>query len=137
MGVCFFRAYDPSAFKHWASKGACPGIPAVRELFATLQDKGFRVFLLTGRDEERLGSCTSQNLESEGFSGYDRLMMRYEHLLLFSSVNFKHYFFPCITARDHPAESAVIPLSLHGSVCYDNDSCICIKCLVYCKTIHQ
>lgn len=74
--VCF-RAYDPMAFKKWASQGACPGIPPVLGLFAALQDKGFKVFLLSGRDEETLGSCTSQNLESEGFSGYERLMMRY------------------------------------------------------------
>jgi predicted secreted acid phosphatase len=43
----------------------------------TLQDKGFKLFLLSGRDEETLGSCTSENLESEGFSGYERLLMRY------------------------------------------------------------
>jgi acid phosphatase len=71
-----FGAYDPSAFKTWASKGACPGIPAVLELFATLQAKGFKVFLLSGRDEETLATCTSENLESEGFLGYERLIMR-------------------------------------------------------------
>ena len=74
--ILFFRAYDPLAFKNWASQRACPGIPAVLQLFATLQDKGFKVFLLSGRDEETLGSCTSENLESEGFSGYERLLMR-------------------------------------------------------------
>ncbi|KAM0841399.1 hypothetical protein ACQ4PT_059028 [Festuca glaucescens] len=71
-----FGAYDPMAFKNWASLGACPGIPAVLQLFLTLQDKGFKLFLLSGRDEETLGSCTSENLESEGFSGYERLLMR-------------------------------------------------------------
>ncbi|PNT77475.1 hypothetical protein BRADI_1g63390v3 [Brachypodium distachyon] len=71
-----FGAYDPLAFKTWASQGACPGIPAVLRLFATLRDKGFKVFLLSGRDEETLGSCTTENLESQGFSGYERLMMR-------------------------------------------------------------
>uniref|UniRef100_A0A0D9VTN2 Acid phosphatase n=1 Tax=Leersia perrieri TaxID=77586 RepID=A0A0D9VTN2_9ORYZ len=71
-----FGAYDPSAFKMWASKGACPGIPAVLELYATLQAKGFKVFLLSGRDEETLATCTSENLESEGFLGYERLIMR-------------------------------------------------------------
>uniref|UniRef100_A0ACD5XL75 Uncharacterized protein n=1 Tax=Avena sativa TaxID=4498 RepID=A0ACD5XL75_AVESA len=71
-----FGAYDPLAFKNWASQGACPGIPAVLQLFMTLQDKGFKIFLLSGRDEETLGSCTSENLESEGFSGYQKLLMR-------------------------------------------------------------
>ena len=78
-GFLFFRAYDPLAFQKWASQEACPGIPAVLQLFVTLQGKGFKVFLLSGRDEETLRSCTSQNLESEGFSGYERLLMRYEH----------------------------------------------------------
>jgi predicted secreted acid phosphatase len=76
----YSRAYDPSAFKTWASKGACPGIPAVLELFATLQAKGFKVFLLSGRDEETLATCTSENLESEGFLGYERLIMRCDHI---------------------------------------------------------
>jgi hypothetical protein len=46
-------------------------------LFTTLLDKGFKVFLLSGRDEETLGSCTAANLEAEGFSGYERLIMRW------------------------------------------------------------
>ncbi|KAL6902198.1 hypothetical protein ACP4OV_005074 [Aristida adscensionis] len=71
-----FGAYDPLAFKAWASREACTGIPPVRELFTTLVDKGFKVFLLSGRDEETLGSCTAENLEAEGFSGHERLIMR-------------------------------------------------------------
>jgi hypothetical protein len=64
------------AFKAWASREACPGIRPVLGLFTTLLDKGFKVFLLSGRDEETLGSCTAANLEAEGFSGYERLIMR-------------------------------------------------------------
>lgn len=71
-----FGAYDPSAFKAWASKEACPGIPPVLGLFSALLDRGFKVFLLSGRDEEALGPCTAANLEAEGFSGYERLIMR-------------------------------------------------------------
>jgi predicted secreted acid phosphatase len=71
------RAYDPLAFNDWASRRACPGILPVLQMFTTLLDKGFKVFLLSGRDEETLGSCTADNLESEGFSGYERLIMRY------------------------------------------------------------
>ncbi|CAL4914243.1 unnamed protein product [Urochloa decumbens] len=71
-----FGAYDPLAFKAWASREACPGIPPVLGLFTALLDKGFKVFLLSGRDEETLGPCTAGNLEAEGFSGYERLIMR-------------------------------------------------------------
>ncbi|KAF0913684.1 hypothetical protein E2562_023779 [Oryza meyeriana var. granulata] len=84
-----FGAYDPSAFKMWATKGACPGIPAVFELFATLQAKGFKVFLLSGRDQETLGTCTLENLESEGFLGYERLIMRSPEYRRQSSSQFK------------------------------------------------
>lgn len=71
-----FGAYDPVAFRAWASRAICPGIPAMQWLFQTLRSRGFRVFLVTGRDEETLGSCTAANLAAAGFSGYDRLIMR-------------------------------------------------------------
>ena len=76
------------AFKAWASREACPGIHPVLGLFTTLLDKGFKVFLLSGRDEETLGSCTAANLEAEGFSGYERLIMRCsaEQLLPLGSI---------------------------------------------------
>ncbi|CAL4930831.1 unnamed protein product [Urochloa decumbens] len=74
-----FGAYDPLAFKAWASREACRGIPPVLGLFTALLEKGFKVFLLSGRDEETLGPCTAGNLEAEGFSGYERLIMRCEH----------------------------------------------------------
>ena len=56
-------------------------------LFQTLRSRGFRVFLVTGRDEETLGSCTAANLAAAGFSGYDRLIMRYARYRL-SSLQF-------------------------------------------------
>jgi len=65
------------AFRAWASRAICPGIPAMQWLLQTLRSRGFRVFVVTGRDEETLGSCTAANLAAAGFSGYDRLIMRY------------------------------------------------------------
>ncbi|XP_020396746.1 acid phosphatase 1 isoform X2 [Zea mays] len=64
-----FGAYDPVAFRAWASWATCPGIPAMQWLFQTLRGRGFRVFLVTGRDEETLGSSTAANLAAAGFSG--------------------------------------------------------------------
>ncbi|KAJ1292449.1 hypothetical protein BS78_02G392100 [Paspalum vaginatum] len=84
-----FGPYDPAAFKAWASRGACPGIPAVQWLFQTLKRRGFRVFLVTGRDEETLGPSTAANLLATGFSGYDRLIMRGSASRGASSVAFK------------------------------------------------
>ncbi|KAK7821306.1 acid phosphatase 1 [Quercus suber] len=37
---------------------------------------GFKVILLTGRDEETLGQATTDNLHSQGFIGYERLIFR-------------------------------------------------------------
>jgi predicted secreted acid phosphatase len=37
---------------------------------------GFKVFLLTGRDKEALREATIDNLQKEGFVGYERLILR-------------------------------------------------------------
>lgn len=56
--------------------GECPAIPAILGLFSNLVNSGFKVFLLTGRDEERLGQVTIANLHNQGFVGYERLILR-------------------------------------------------------------
>ncbi|WVZ17381.1 hypothetical protein V8G54_010363 [Vigna mungo] len=68
--------YDPSAFRKWAMTGRCPAISSVLRLFSILVDRGFKVFLLTGRDEESLGEVTKNNLQNQGFVGYERLILR-------------------------------------------------------------
>ncbi|GMY25736.1 acid phosphatase 1 [Fagus crenata] len=68
--------YDPQGFKAWAIKGGCPAIPAMLGLFKRLVQSGFKVILLTGRDEETLCQATTNNLHNQGFVGYQRLIMR-------------------------------------------------------------
>ncbi|KAJ7961051.1 putative Acid phosphatase 1 [Quillaja saponaria] len=68
--------YDPTGFKAWAIKGGCPAIPSVLAMFNKLVEKGFQVFLITGRDEETLGKATVGNLHNQGFVGYERLILR-------------------------------------------------------------
>ncbi|KAJ4832539.1 hypothetical protein Tsubulata_000100 [Turnera subulata] len=41
-----------------------------------LVQRGFKVFLLTGRDQETLGQATLDNLQYQGFIGYERLILR-------------------------------------------------------------
>ncbi|KQK14612.1 acid phosphatase 1 [Brachypodium distachyon] len=84
-----FGAYDPAAFRAWASKGICPGIPAMVKLFWTLKGRGFKVFLLSGRAEETLAAPTASNLAAAGFAGYDRLILRGVGHRGESSVEFK------------------------------------------------
>ncbi|XP_052173747.1 acid phosphatase 1 [Diospyros lotus] len=69
--------YDPDGFKKWALRGACQANPAVQRFFKQqLVGRGFKVFLVTGRDEATLGRATSYNLRKQGFLGYERLIMR-------------------------------------------------------------
>ena len=56
--------------------GMCPANPAVLGLFNALKEKGFKVFLLTGRHEATLGKITTDNLRNQGFIGYERLILR-------------------------------------------------------------
>ncbi|XP_011018959.1 PREDICTED: acid phosphatase 1-like isoform X1 [Populus euphratica] len=68
--------FDPAGFEAWALKGGCPAIPAVLGLFNNLVQNGFKVFLITGRDQETLGQVTSDNLHDQGFIGYERLILK-------------------------------------------------------------
>ncbi|KAG8377149.1 hypothetical protein BUALT_Bualt09G0138500 [Buddleja alternifolia] len=68
--------YDPLGFRTWALKGGCPAIPDVLGLFNKLIESGFKVFLVTGRDEATLGQVTIDNLSNQGFFGYERLILR-------------------------------------------------------------
>ncbi|CAL9118335.1 unnamed protein product [Musa acuminata var. zebrina] len=69
-------AFDSTAFRNWILRGDCPAIPAVLRLYEKLTGRGFQVFLVTGRDEEVLGSSTAENLAAQGFVGHQRLIMR-------------------------------------------------------------
>ncbi|XVE80714.1 hypothetical protein DITRI_Ditri15bG0002900 [Diplodiscus trichospermus] len=81
--------YDPSGFKAWAMRGGCPAIPAVLGLFTKLVESRFKVFLVTGRDEETLAPATIANLHSQGFIGYGRLIFRNQTFKVKSAVVFK------------------------------------------------
>lgn len=81
--------YDPMQFKAWAMRGDCPAIPAVLKLFNKLISSGFRVFLLTGRDEETMGKSTTENLHIQGFVGYEKLILRPSTYRGQSAVKFK------------------------------------------------
>nr|CAD1833102.1 unnamed protein product [Ananas comosus var. bracteatus] len=68
--------FDPTAFKSWARRGICPAIPQVLILYKKLLERGYKVFLLTGRDQETLGATTTSNLILQGFIGHERIFMR-------------------------------------------------------------
>nr|XP_043637774.1 acid phosphatase 1 [Erigeron canadensis] len=70
--------YDPRAFKEWASRGLCPAILSTLQLFHKLIQRGFKVFLISGRDETTLGQPTIHNLHLQGFFGFEQLILRGE-----------------------------------------------------------
>lgn len=74
--MCRCDPFDPVGFRTWALRRGCPAIPAVLRLFNNLVDRGFKVFLVTGRDEETLGQATLDNLHRQGFIGYEKLILR-------------------------------------------------------------
>ncbi|KAK6779963.1 hypothetical protein RDI58_022147 [Solanum bulbocastanum] len=81
--------YDPKGFKEWALKGVCPAIPGVLRLYNKLIKKGFRVFLVTGRSEATFGQTTLNNLHSQGFLAYERLILRSDEYNGMNAVDYK------------------------------------------------
>nr|KYP32624.1 Acid phosphatase 1 [Cajanus cajan] len=80
--------FDSAIFKAWIMKGMCPANVAVKVLFNALIARGFKVFLLTGRDES-LAKITTDNLHNEGFVGYERLILRSPEYKGQSAVRYK------------------------------------------------
>ncbi|WJX91507.1 hypothetical protein P8452_73275 [Trifolium repens] len=74
--LCRCDPVDSPVFKDWITKGMCPANPMILRLFKTLIERGFKVFLLTGRYEETLAKITMDNLHNEGFIGYQHLIVR-------------------------------------------------------------
>ncbi|KAL5072616.1 hypothetical protein RYX36_011600 [Vicia faba] len=81
--------FDSTMFKAWINKGMCPANPVILRLFKTLIQKGFKVFLVTGRYEETLAKITTDNLHNQGFIGYQRLILRSGEYKGMSAVKYK------------------------------------------------
>ncbi|XP_028764419.1 acid phosphatase 1-like [Neltuma alba] len=72
------EAFDSAQFKQWITKAQCEAIQPMLLLFRQLLGRGFKVFLITGRDHARMAHITSLNLQRQGFIGYHRLLCRGE-----------------------------------------------------------
>ncbi|XP_071715368.1 acid phosphatase 1-like [Rutidosis leptorrhynchoides] len=81
--------YDPQAFKEWASRGKCSAIPPILGLFYKLIRRGFKVFLISGRDEMTFEQPTLHNLYLQGFFGFEQLILRSEAYKGLSSMIYK------------------------------------------------
>lgn len=76
--------FDSGKFKEWIRKGECPAISGMLEVFKRLLERGFKVFLVTGRDKNTMAHVTALNLHRQGFIGYQYLFLRYVQCQSFS-----------------------------------------------------
>ncbi|KFK39517.1 hypothetical protein AALP_AA3G254300 [Arabis alpina] len=67
--------YNSIAFNEWVVEGTALGFRASVRLFNALKKLGFKIILLTGRDEGQR-SITESNLRDAGYSGWERLLLR-------------------------------------------------------------
>lgn len=69
--------YDVTAFNEWVDKAEALALPASLNFYKELQKLGFKIFLLTGRDEFQR-AVTEKNLKNAGYSNWERLILRGE-----------------------------------------------------------
>ena len=77
MVLCIYRLqpYNDTSFFEWVKKGSAPALPASLTVYNWLKKLGFKIFILTGRDES-LRAVTEQNLIDAGYSGWEKLILR-------------------------------------------------------------
>ncbi|KDP22459.1 hypothetical protein JCGZ_26290 [Jatropha curcas] len=67
--------FDPLEFDKWVEKAMAPAIEPSLKLYKEILGLGFKVFLLTGRNEKQR-SVTEENLINAGFQNWDKLILR-------------------------------------------------------------
>ncbi len=68
-------AYDSKVFGAWVDSAAAPAIPGTLRIYKEARRLGFAVFFLTGRAEAQR-DATERNLRSQGFDGWQQLILR-------------------------------------------------------------
>ncbi|KAG6424076.1 hypothetical protein SASPL_114488 [Salvia splendens] len=69
------ETFDAHAFNEWVELAEAPAIAPGLRLYKELQELGFTVFLLTGRDEYQR-HATERNLMYAGFNNWEKLILR-------------------------------------------------------------
>lgn len=65
-----------------------PGIPATRRLYNFILDRGFHTVFLTGRAQDKY-EATKWNLEKQGFTNFEAIIMREPHEIGVSAQKYK------------------------------------------------
>ncbi|KAG5547355.1 hypothetical protein RHGRI_013140 [Rhododendron griersonianum] len=69
--------YNETSWDEWVDLAKVPALPASLKLYKEVQQLGFTIFLLTGRDESQR-NITVKNLRDAGYSNWKRLILRQE-----------------------------------------------------------
>jgi len=67
--------FDELSFDEWVDLAEAPALHASLNLYKELKQLGFTVFMLTGRSEHQR-NATAKNLQLEGYSDWERLILR-------------------------------------------------------------
>ncbi|KAL5697726.1 hypothetical protein ACHQM5_028843 [Ranunculus cassubicifolius] len=67
--------FDDATFNGWVGLSECPVLPASLKLYKELKRLGFKIVLLTGRDESQR-NYTVKNLVLAGYEDWERLLLR-------------------------------------------------------------
>ncbi|KAL7147593.1 hypothetical protein ABFS83_06G117800 [Erythranthe nasuta] len=67
--------FDGEKFDMWVEKGEAPALKSSLKVYEEVLGLGFKVFLLTGRNE-RFRNITARNLVRAGFRNWDKLILR-------------------------------------------------------------
>ena len=97
--------FDARDFEMWAKRKSGKSIPPVQRLVKDLGGRGFKVFLITGRDSDSLRTPTSENLRSQGFVAYERLIMRQADLFLSLSSLAEFFYGSSLSLSNLPLEN--------------------------------
>ncbi|ERN15207.1 hypothetical protein AMTRI_Chr05g58460 [Amborella trichopoda] len=69
------KDFNEDSFNEWVVKAEAPALPYSLKLYNELKKLGFRVILLTGREESQR-TVTAENLIAAGYDSWERLILR-------------------------------------------------------------
>jgi predicted secreted acid phosphatase len=73
------ETYNATSWDEWVALGEAPALAASLKLYKELQQLGFTIVLLTGRDEYQR-NVTVKNLLAAGYTDWETLFLRYIYI---------------------------------------------------------
>lgn len=80
--------YVPDIFNQWLVSSIIPTVPHVKDLYDFCVERGYEIVFLTGHHGKE-GPATIKHLKNLGFTKIDQFIMRGEHELTLSALEFK------------------------------------------------